>query len=163
MKHFRNNKDRAAAYAAYRELERMLDEDGEFPPGFSQDVSNAKISITIPKGTTISRDPGLKNDGIIEKSATQNLYGWFILSECLRVASKFKQHLTLKRILLMIVRRAVNKGISSEKSFRELMPVRAKEIESIKDSFKLPKRQEKTPRLIIRENDKLLPTIVVSQ
>lgn len=162
MKHFRTNKDRAVAYAAYKELERMLDEDGEFTPGFSQDVSNAKISITIPKGTTISRDPGLKNDGIIEKSATQNLYGWAILFECFRVAEKFKQHLKLKRILLMIVRRAVKKDISSEKAFRELMPARAKEIAEIKKSINLPKRKEQTPRLIIRENDKILPTVVVS-
>ena len=74
-KRFPNLQSKAAAYAAYKELERMLKADGDLPPGFSQDVSGVSIEITIPNGTTISRDVGLKGDGKIWKKATQNLYG----------------------------------------------------------------------------------------
>lgn len=161
MKIFPNLQTKAAAYAAYMELERMLKQDGELPPGFQADVSGITIQIKIPQGTSVNRDLGKNNDGVIEKKATQNLYGWYVLSECFRVASLFKQHVKLKRILMMIVKRAVNRGISSETAFRELMPKRAEMIQNLRDSLPVPMREEKTPRNVIRKNPKILPTIIV--
>lgn len=158
---FPNNSTRAAAYAAYKELERMLKADGDLPPGFFQDVSGTTIEITIPKGTTITRDKGNKGNGTIEKAATQNLYGWAILYECHRVAAKFKQHKRLIKILMKIVRRAVNRAISSEDAFRELMPRQAEEIAKLKATIKVPKREESTPRMINRENAKIMPTVII--
>lgn len=162
MKHFPNLQTKAAAYAAFKELERMLKADGELPPGFQTDVSGVSVEIRIPPGTSISRDAGKDNDGVIKKKATQNLYGWAILFECFRFCSLFKQHKKLERILMMIVRRAVNRAISSQEAFRELMPKRAEEIQAFQDSLPVPMREEQTARMIDRKNPKLLPTITVT-
>lgn len=162
MKHFPNLQTKAAAYAAYKDLERMLKEDGELPPGFNAELSGVKVEITLPPGTSVNRDAGKNGDGRQDKKATQNLYGWAILYECFRVCSLFKQHKKLERILMMIVRRAVNRAISSEDAFRELMPKRAEEIQKLKDSLPVPMRDEPTPRMVVREKSKLMPTVVVT-
>jgi hypothetical protein len=162
MKNFPNLQTKAAAYAAYKDLERMLNEDGDLPPGFSANLSGVVVEIKIPQGTLVSRDAGKNGDGRQEKKATQNLYGWAILFECFRICKLFKQHKRLERVLMKIVRRAVNRAISSEQSFRELMPKRAEEIQALKDSLPVPKRDEPTPRMIIRNDKKPLPTVTVT-
>jgi len=159
---FHNNETKAAAYAAYKELERMLKIDGELPPGFSADLSGVKIEIKLPHGTGVFRDAGLQNDGIIKKKATQNLYGWAILHECFRVCSLFKQHKKLERVLMKIVRRAVKKAISSEDAFAELMPKRAEDIQNLRNSLPVPMRNEPTPRQMVRNDTKPLPTVTVT-
>jgi hypothetical protein len=158
-KHFANNQAKAAAYAAFKGLEKMLKEDGELPPGFSANVAGSKIEIVIPPNTTVTRDEGKDGDGIIKKKATQNLYGWAILYECFRVCSLFKQHKKLERVLMKIVRRAVNRAISTQDAFTELMPKRAEEIQLLRDSLPVPMRDEQTPRKV---NTELLPTVIVS-
>ena len=162
MKHFQNNEQRAAAYVAMKELERMLDDDGELPPGYSVDLSGVTVEIQLPNGTGVSREKGVttaKGEGRILKTATQNLYGWAIIYNCFRVASKFKQHKVLQRVLMMIVRRALKHQISSEDAFAQLMPRQAKEIQALKDSMPVPKRDEPTPRKMIRDEKKFFPTI----
>ena len=162
MKIFANNQAKAAAYATYKELERMLKEDGELPPGFKMDVSGIAVEVVLPQGTIISRDEGTKKDGKIFKTATQNLYGWAILYECFKVASLFKQHKRLEKLLLKIVRRAIRKAISSGDAFRQLMPKEAENIELLKRSMNLPKREESTPRNIERSEDEPFPTVIVT-
>ena len=161
-KHFPNLQTKAAAYAAYKDLERMLKADGELPPGFNADLSGVTVEIKLPPGTSVSRDAGKHGDGRQDKKATQNLYGWAILFECFRVCSLFKQHKKLERVLMMIVRRAVNRAISTEESFRELMPKRAAEIKQLKASLPVPMRDEPTPRMVNRLDSKPLPTVIVT-
>jgi len=161
-KHFPNLQTKAAAYAAMKDLERMLKEDGELPPGFQADLAGVTVTIKLPPGTSVSRDAGKKGDGRQDKKATQNLYGWAILYECFRVCSLFKQHRKLEAVLMKIVRRAVNRAISSEDAFRELMPKRAEEIQALKDSLPVPMRDEPTPRMVNRADSKPLPTIIVT-
>lgn len=163
MKLFPNNETKAAAYAAMKELERMLKTDGELPPGFSYDASNVSVTITIPQGISVSRDNGKNGDGKQWKKATQNLYGFAILYECFRIARLFKHHKKLERVLLMIVRRAVKNSISSEDAFRELMPQRANDIRTLKDSLDIPKREEPTPRMVNRPDKPRLPTITIQK
>ena len=163
MKHFPNNQAKAAAYAAYKDLERMLEEDGDLPPGFHADVSGVKVEITIPPQTVIYREKGMNGDGIIMKAATQNLYGWAILHECFRFVRKFKQHKALEKSLMKIVRRAIRKAISSEKAFAEIAPNEAKQINELRDAMRMPKRPLETPRMIDRSKDKPLPTVVVTR
>lgn len=162
-KHFPNNQAKAAAYAAMKDLERMLKEDGELPPGFSTNLSGVTVEIKIPQGTTVYREKGINGDGIIEKMATQNLYGWAILHECFRFVRKFKQHKILEKSLMKIVRRAIRKAISTERAFREIAPNEAKQINDLRDAMRMPKRPEQTPRMIGRNEDKPLPTVVVKK
>jgi hypothetical protein len=161
-KHFPNLQTKAAAYAAMKDLERMLKEDGELPPGFNAELSGVTVEIKLPPGTSVTRDAGKKGDGRQEKKATQNLYGWAILYECFRVCRLFKQHKKLERVLMMIVRRAVNRAISSQEAFAELMPRRAEEIKELKDSLPVPMRDEPTPRMVNRNEAKSLPTVTVT-
>ena len=156
---FPNLKTRATAYAAYKELENMLKEDGEIPPGAEINVSGNSITITLPPDTIVKRDPGLNGDGTILKKATQNLYGWAILFECFRIVRLFKHHKKLERVLMMIVRRAVKNAVSSETAFKQLMPKRAEEIQSLRDSLPVPKREEPTPRKIVKPENARKPTL----
>ncbi len=160
-KHFANNEQRAAAYAAMKELDRMLKADGELPPGFSRDLSNVTVTVTLPHGTSVNRDAGLKKDGVIFKTATQNLYGWAVIYECFRYARKFKQHSKLQSILMKIVRRAVKRQISNEDAFTQLMPHEAEEIAALRKEMSkaIPKRAENTPRMVSRIADTIFATL----
>lgn len=153
------NQTKATIYAAYKELERILDKDGDLPYGSSFDVSNAEITIKIPKGTTITRDAGLQNDGKIYKKATQNLYGWAILAECFKFCRMFKQHEKLRKIILLIVRRAIRNKCSTKEALISKIPEVAEQIEQLQSELNLPKRSEETPRIINRKNSKLFATI----
>ena len=163
MQHFPSLECKAAAYAAFKDLERMLKEDGELPPGFSCDLSNVTVEVKIPNGTSVQRDVGEKGDGTIDKTATQNLYGWSILHECFRVATLFKQHKRLEKLLMKVVRRAIKRSVSTAEAFTELMPSRAKEIKALKDSLPVPKRTEDTPRMIVRDEEKPMPTVKIGR
>lgn len=163
MKHFRTPQERAAAYAAFKELERQLKDDGELAPGCNHNVAGLTVEITIPQGVTVSRDAGENNDGIVWKKATQNLYGYSVLAECLRIAKLFKQHKRLERLLLKIVRRAISRECSTETAFTELQPDAAQRIKELKASLNIPKREENTPRLINRPAQALHATITISQ
>ena len=55
---FTNERERAAAFAAYKELERALKEDGELPAGFSEDLSGVEVRVKIPQGTRVYREIG---------------------------------------------------------------------------------------------------------
>jgi hypothetical protein len=48
MKNFPNLQTKAAAYAAYKDLERMLNEDGDLPPGFSANLSGVDSLSSSP-------------------------------------------------------------------------------------------------------------------
>jgi type II secretory pathway component PulJ len=140
---------KAAAYAAYKELERMLEIDGTLPPGCNFQVGNNTVEIVLPPQVTVTRDKGI--NGEIEKTATQNLYGWAILHECFNIARLFKQHKRLEQVLLKIVRRAIKRAISTKEAFTQLHPQQAQAIDSLKKSLKLPKRKEPTPRMVNRQ------------
>jgi len=154
-KHFENLQAKAVAYAAYKELERMLKEDGEMPAGYQFDCSNAKITITLQDGIIVNRETGV--NGKYYKAAAQNLYGYAILYQCFLVAKKFRQHQKMVKLLLKIVRRALKQTQTYEDAFKALYPREAKQIEEFKKQLKLPKREEDTPRQIIRKNKKSFP------
>ena len=165
--YFSTDEARAAAYAAYKELERMLEADGDLPPGFSQDMSGVTVQVTIPQGTVVSRDKGVtvnKAEGRILKTPTQNLYGWGVLMECFKVARLFKQHNRLERILLKIVERGLRKSVN-EKAFAESMPEQARQVADLKAklSKSMTKRNEATPRMIIREDARRMATVTLQK
>ena len=60
---------KAVLYAAQKEIERMLKDDGDLPVGFAIDVSGMKLELTFPPGTVVNRDAGPNGDGMIEKKA----------------------------------------------------------------------------------------------
>jgi len=163
MKHFINDEQRAIAYAAFKELERMLKADGDIKPDSTYDVSGSEITITIQPGVTINREAGLKGDGTIEKRAQQNLNGYSILAELYRIASTFNQHKRFERLLKRVVGRAVRRGNTTKDAFAALCPRRAEELENYiaEIANSLPKRTEQTPRSVIRDKAKLFPTIVI--
>ena len=163
---------RAVLYAAQKELERLLKDNEELPPGYSLDVSGMTVELTMPPGTIVNRSAGEKGDGIIEKKAAQNLYGYAILHAITLYLFKalrlFRQEAKAEelalRIVGRIVRKALNSGITSEDAFKQLHPRLAQGISDVKDKIrdKLPKRSEPTPRLVERANKELLATVKIT-
>jgi len=164
---------KAVLYAAQKEIERMLKDDGDLPVGFAIDVSGMKLELTFPPGTVVNRDAGPNGDGMIEKKAAQNLYGYAILHAITYYLYKFLRLFRQERkaeeqalkILRRIVKHALQSGVSSEDAFKQLHPRLADGIAEVREKIRdqLPKRPEPTPRLIQRANKQLLATVKIVQ
>ncbi len=145
---FKSAKDRAVAYAAMKTLERMLKENGEIPPGCSEDVSGYKITIILPPGSVVERDLGTNGDGTIYKTAVQNLYGyalWALLIERLR---RFNQWKMIRDAIIDAMREVIRRP--SKKLREEIIkefPHVADEIEKMQAELQIPQRLEDTPRI----------------
>jgi len=159
MKHFATNEQRAAAYTAHNLLGRMLKADGELPPGYNLDVSGMRVEITIPPNTQVDRSAGDNGDGTQRKKATQNTYGFGPLFLVWELARKFNQHKRFERLYFLLVRRAVRRGLTSEKAMQtQISKVRWEQFLDFREGFKLPSREERTPRKIVQAAS-LLPTL----
>ena len=162
MKVFQNARQVALAYAAFKELERLVkdNDQAQLPPGFSMDVSGQEITIKIPPGTVISREKGTNGDGTIRKAATQNLYGYAVWACFLERLRKFSQHRVVMDMILDAMRAAMKRpGKTTEDELKKVCPDFAKAVETLRQTMDIPDREESTPRSVKRENDKLLPTI----
>ena len=162
---FQNDQQRAIAYAAQKQLEKLLKADEEegfdIPAGFTADLSGRVITLQFAPGTTVERDVGIKGDGIVLKKATQNLYGyplWAFMIERLR---KFNQWNAIKVAIVEAIKE-VMKRQPNEKSMKKELQKKDPEfdeiIENLKKEFPIPDRKEDTPRLCKAE---LPPTITI--
>lgn len=154
---FQSERDRAVAYAAYKQLERMLKVDGEMEPGTYEDVSFERLEIVLPKGTIVERDRGTNGDGTIYKTATQNLYGYAVLAACAIVLKKFNQWGTVRKELLAAVKRAVIKGNETSEELKKNDKDFAKFVEELRKELQAEPREESTPRVC--KDTGLFPTI----
>lgn len=145
---FEKDQDRAVAYAAMKTLERFLKSNGDFSPGFTQDVSGCKITITLPPGSVVSRDIGPNGDGTILKTAVQNLYGYALWALMIARLRKFKQWDVIRSTIIETMQEVINR---SNKNLREEIskefPDIEEEIELIQKQLKIPQRKEETPRV----------------
>lgn len=155
----RTDEQKAIMYAAFKVLEAELKKDGELKPGFYADVTNKTITIQFAPNTVISRDVGFKNDGTIEKKATQNLYGYTFFTLMIKNLKKFKQWNKIRTIIIETVNEALKNGKTSRESFTQNDPELEKEIQQIQEEFNIPTRTEQTPRNF--KNSKLPPTITI--
>lgn len=148
MKYFTNPDQRAAAYAAYKTLERMLEKDGDIPPGYYKDFSGTEITIKLPNGSVVERDLGTNNNGTILKKATQNLYGYALWALFIKRLKKFNQWNSIKNIVIDALKEVVQKPTKNLKKTLELeIPDIIKEIESLQQQLEIPARIEATPRV----------------
>lgn len=135
----------AALYTALKEIDRALKET-DLPPG-SYDVSNLAITVHIPDGTTVTRDPGPNNNGLIDKRATQNLYGFALWALFLKKLAAFNQANHVRRIFMEALRESLQDNNHVEDELREIDPEIAAFIVELKKQ-PMPTRPEKTTRNI---------------
>lgn len=144
---FQSDEQRAAAYAAFKFLERMLKEDGNLPSGFYMDVSGRTVEIKFPNGTVVERDAGTNGDGSMFKKATQNLYGWAVIAKLARRLKSFNQWDRIRREIVEAVRDALSNGTGTEIALTDVDQQLAAEIQSVRDEVNVAPRKEQTPRV----------------
>lgn len=161
------NEQLAIAYAAQKELERIIAANTDLPPG-DYDVSGQSIALSIPSGTIVSRSPGENGDGMVEKIASTNVNGFAVIA-CMfhvftRVLALFRQKDKAEKHAMRLVKRIVNKAVrskvSTESAFKKMYPKMAEQIDAVRDNFRqtLPKRSEPTARRINREDKEAIAT-----
>jgi hypothetical protein len=142
----------AALFAAYKVLERTLKLDGEIPPGFRIDLSGTEITIRLPPETIVSREPGEKNDGVIWKKASQNLYGFTFFTMLANKLASFKQWGKIKEVIISTVLDALAYKSSARQEIALTDPELSQAIEEMQRTLNIPLRRESTPR-ICRETE----------
>jgi hypothetical protein len=153
---FTNERELAAAFSAYKELERALKEDGELPAGFSEDLSGVEVRVKIPQGTRVYREIGKNGDGTILKKATQNLYGWTVWAFLLKKINGLNvvRGNRVKDLIRYAWKQAIlNPSTRVEESLRDIDPELAEYVEDLK-RIDGPLREEKTPRKIEHVNSR---------
>lgn len=165
MKHFVTDEQRAILYATFKELERMLKDDGDISPNSKFEVGGQTVSLTLPDGMTVSRSGGENGDGIEMNSAMQNTYGYAVLYLFIERLTKFKQaNALLNELKDVIVEVTQNRAASTETVLKERNPELYQQFDNWKEQLRseLGERQQATPRKIHRDNNKLFPTIRIN-
>lgn len=143
---FASDRQRAVAYAVYKELEKKLKADGELPPGCDYDLSGEQLTVTLPALTRVSRNIGQGN-GIIRKKATQNLYGYHVWALFIARLKKFNQWNVIKGILIEVWREALASSTKVADELQDIDPELAEIAKALQEENG-PMREEPTPRLV---------------
>ena len=149
----------ATLYAAYKTLERMV-KDEPLPPGYYKDLSGTTITITLPPETVVARDKGTNGDGTIFKTATQNLYGWGVITLLAMRLNQFNQWASIRQVIVDVVKQALKKDKSTEAELLKIDPDLARQIQTIKETTAIQVRTEPTPRIC---KDTAIPATVTIQ
>jgi hypothetical protein len=145
---FANDQHKAIAYAAYKSLERMLNDDGKLPAGFYLDVSGKEITIKLPKGSVVEREVGSNGDGSNHKKATQNLYGYTLWALMIQRLSKFNQWNAIRTAMIDAMKIVVSRKYTDFRvEITKEDPKLVELIEELQNELKIPTRKEETPRL----------------
>jgi hypothetical protein len=151
MAFFKSHMQRAVAYAAQKYLQKLLDDPNEpnLPHGVTYDVSKNSITITLPNNMSVGRDAGLNGDGIIQKKATQNLYGYAVWAFFLMRLKSFNQARVVRQMLSDAMHDAAKQTGKNnvEKELSKLDPELDEMIADLKKA-KAPMRDEPTPRMV---------------
>lgn len=142
---------KAALFAAYKALEmKAKDSDGEcgLPPDTRKHVGGMTVTVHLPDGWIVERPAGTNGDGIIEKAATQNTYGFAVLLALLERAERFKQGQFMLNLIIDAIADAVRGECPTQQAMCENYPeLMNKLLQSVDDiRQQLPKRFEPTPR-----------------
>ncbi len=144
---FTNDHERAVAYAAFKTLERMLEKDGDLPPGFYCDLTGESMTITLPKGSVVERDRGTMGNGKINKRATQNLYGFALWALLIHKLKKFNQWSLVKSILIDCMQEMATRKSNLKDQIVKDFPAVAREMVDLQEKLEIPCREEDTPRV----------------
>jgi hypothetical protein len=153
--------EKATVYAAYKELEKILEDNGELPPGASFDVSGQTVNITLQPGVIVSRAAGENGDGIRPTAPSTNFYGWAPLAIAIVTLEKFKQfNRVIRDNLVVAIANALRDGRTTEEKLFEINPGLREKITGMKEEIlqQLEKRMEPTRRTIKRTS-KLSPIL----
>ena len=164
MKLFVTEEQRALAFVAMKELERIVNADGELSPNSNYELGGQSVTVTIPDGTSVSRAGGENGDGIEMNSAMQNTYGYSVLFLLVERLQRFNQHKTvMDELKNVIVEVAQNRAVSTETALKERNPQLYEVFDVWKQDLKneLGEREQKTPRRI-KKNVKGLATIKIN-
>jgi len=164
MKLFATEEQRALAFVAMKELEKMLNEDGDLSPNSNYDVGGQSVTVTIPDGVSVSRSGGENGDGIEMNSAMQNTYGYAVMFMLVERLQRFCQHKTvLNELHQVIMEVSKNRAASTETVLKERNQELYADFEQWKENLRseLGEREQKTPRKIKRDTKKL-PTIKIN-
>lgn len=153
----RSNAEIAALYAAMKEIERQT-KGKELPPG-NYDLSHVNVTIVMPEGTSVYRDPGANGDGTREVKATANLYGYATWAAFLKRLAKFNQANVIRAMLIEALQEALNSGTNVETELSEIDPELAAAIEELRKT-ELPTRIENTVRQVKRPKDAIASLMV---
>jgi hypothetical protein len=157
----RTNEEKAVLYAAYKLLERELDQDGELAPGTFLDVSGQSLTIKFPPNTVVERDKGTTGDGTVQKKAIQNLYGYPMFALLVHRLRKFNQWNQLRTVILEtitdVLRRKGSKTVRDD--IRKEYPETCELMDTLQNDFPIPPRTEDTPRVV--KQPPLPPTITI--
>lgn len=162
---FKNDAQRAAAYAAMKLLEQLVGKDGldgAIPPGFAIELDGVKVTVQIPPGTHFEQELGTNGDGTNSKKATQDMYGWTVWALFFQRLQKFNQANVVKAMLLEAMKEAVsNPNLTVADKLEEIAPDLAEAVAKLKEEFPPPMRIENAKRRVDRKDKALLPGITV--
>lgn len=158
MKIFVTEEQRALAFVAMKELEKLLKIDGELSPNSNYDVGGQSLTVTIPDGVSVSRSGGENGDGVEMNSAMQNTYGYAVIFLLVERLQRFCQHKTvLNELQQVIMEVSKNRATTTETVLKERNQELYADFEQWKENLKiqLGEREQKTPRKIKRDNKKM--------
>jgi hypothetical protein len=148
-----SNHEIATAYAAMKALERIL-ENEVLPPGI-YNLGSQSLTITFPQNTQVIREFGPKRDGIIEKKATQSLYGYKVWAMFLERLNRFNQANAVKKILMEVWHDAIRNDTTVDKKLDEIDPELNDYVETLKAQH-APKKPQPTPRQLEMSKNAML-------
>ena len=157
-----NPEQKAVMYAAFKELERILKQsDNDSLPIGEYDVSGKTVTVTLPD-MTVTRDGGEKGDGIINKTATQNLYGWGVIAALADRLKRFNQWETTRHLLLDAVRACLTTtGSTVETELANVDEAFAAQVAEVREELRPPARPENTPRMLNRVRPRQLARVTI--
>lgn len=151
---FKTNAQQAVAFAAYKTLEKFFDSEAKktvlerLPAGSKFDVSNCSITITLPPQSFVERAEGVNKDGIVEKKATQDLYGYATWAIFIKSLKKFNQWKAIRTILIEAMKEVVRrKSKTLKEELQKDDPDLVKEMAELQDTFPISMRKEMTPQM----------------
>ena len=157
-----NPEQKATMYAAYKELERILKaNDNDTLPIGEYNVGGKTVTVTLPE-MTVSRDGGEKGDGIINKTATQNLYGWAVIARLADRLKRFNQWDAVRLPLLEVIREVLSTtGKTVESELTTIDETFAAQVAAIREELCPPARPENTPRMLNRVRPRQLAMVKI--
>ena len=149
---YRTIEERATIYAAFKALESIAkpaDGKCELPPDTHMEVGGNSVTITIPDGWKVDRAEGDEN-GMVEKTATQNTYGYAVFLTMLKQAKKFNQHKLMMRLIVDAIEDALRNQTTTKAEMIRLYPEMMKDLDVMMEEMKkqLPARKEPTRRYV---------------
>lgn len=157
-----NPEQKATMYAAYKELERILKQsDNDTLPIGEYNVGGKTVTVTLPE-MTVTRDAGEKGDGIINKTATQNLYGWAVIARLADRLKRFNQWEAVRLPLLEVIREVLSStGKTVESELTAIDETFAAQVATIREELCPPTRPENTPRMLNRVRPRQLAMVKI--